>query len=244
LTADHKNGHTTYSHKALQAAIVHPNMRQVIPLMPEEVRNTDGTEKQDCETKAAKRLIPKIREDHPQLGLIIGGDDLFSNQPFIETVIKEHMHYLFVAKETTHTVMIAAIDASGRLNKMRSTDEKGRIHVYEWIEDVPLNGNKDPITTNFFRYKILALDKNGNERITYKNSWVSDLSLSPEHLKHIAFRDQDKTPNDQQQLTFAEPTEPQGEFKKCNLLIFNWLKPNFYMIFANYCQAHQNELSQ
>ena len=208
LTANHKNGHTTYSHKALQAAIVHPDMRQVIPLMPEEVRNTDGTEKQDCETKAAKRLIPKIREDHPQLELIIGGDDLFSKQPFIETVLNERMHYLLVAKETTHTVMITAIDKSGRLKKTHYTDKKDRTHVYEWIEDIPLNGNENPIITNFFRYTILGIDKDGNPKINYKNSWVSDLSLSPKHLKHIALRDQDKTPNDQQQPTLAEHTEP------------------------------------
>ena len=182
LTAEHKKGHVTYSHKALQAAIVHPDMRQVIPLMPEEVHNTDGTEKQDCETKAAKRLIPKIRKDHPKLGLIIGGDDLFSNQPFIETVLKERMHYLFVAKESTHAVMIAAINKSIRLKETRAIDEKGRIHVYEWIEDVPLNGNKNPIITNFFRYTILSYDKDGSEKINYKNSWVSDLDLSENTL--------------------------------------------------------------
>jgi hypothetical protein len=39
-----------YSHKAVQIAIVHPDMRQVIPLMPEEVYNTDGSTKQDCGT--------------------------------------------------------------------------------------------------------------------------------------------------------------------------------------------------
>jgi hypothetical protein len=32
----------TYSHKVLQAGIMHPDRRQVIPLMPEEIRNTDG----------------------------------------------------------------------------------------------------------------------------------------------------------------------------------------------------------
>ncbi|EKD45332.1 MAG: hypothetical protein ACD_69C00340G0004 [uncultured bacterium] len=35
-------GEVTYMHKALQLAIVHPDKRQVIPLMPEEIVNTDG----------------------------------------------------------------------------------------------------------------------------------------------------------------------------------------------------------
>jgi hypothetical protein len=55
-----------YAHKTLQIAMVHPSRRQVIPLMPEEIYNTDGSTKQDCELNAAKRLIPKLRKAHPQ----------------------------------------------------------------------------------------------------------------------------------------------------------------------------------
>lgn len=39
LTTTHKNGEVRYSHEVLQAAIMHPDMPQVIPLMPEEIRN-------------------------------------------------------------------------------------------------------------------------------------------------------------------------------------------------------------
>jgi hypothetical protein len=61
-----KKGITRYEHQIVQAALVHPGVRQVIPLAPEEVRNTDGAEKQDCEITAGKRLISRIRKDHPQ----------------------------------------------------------------------------------------------------------------------------------------------------------------------------------
>jgi hypothetical protein len=60
-----------FSHQIVQAALVHPGLSQVIPLAAEQVRNTDGTEKQDCETNAAKRLIGKLRKTHPKLPLII-----------------------------------------------------------------------------------------------------------------------------------------------------------------------------
>jgi len=40
-------------------------MKQVISLMPELIKNEDGTEKQDCEINASKRwlrvVIPKFR---------------------------------------------------------------------------------------------------------------------------------------------------------------------------------------
>ena len=178
LTAAHKNGNITYSHKVLQAAIMHPDMRQVIPLMPEEICNSDGSTKQDCETNAGKRAVPKIRKDHPQLGLIIVADGLFSKQPFIETVLNERMHYILIAKPADHVAMMDYIRASDELNEWHISDEKGRIHVYEWINDVPLNGNKNPVITHFFRYTILSLDENGNEKIHYKNSWVTDLKIT------------------------------------------------------------------
>jgi hypothetical protein len=185
LKTDHKNGDITYSHKVLQAAIMHPDMRQVIPLMPEEICNSDGSTKQDCEINAAKRLVPKIRKDHPQLGLIITGDDLFSKQPFIETVLNERMHYILIAKPTDHVTMMNYINASDELKELRFSDEKGRIHVYEWINNVPLNGNKNPVITNFFRYTIISIDENGNDKINYKNSWVTDLEITPINIKTL-----------------------------------------------------------
>ena len=45
-------------------------------LAPEEVRNTDGAGKQDCEINAGKRLLAKMRRSHPKLSLIIVGDSL------------------------------------------------------------------------------------------------------------------------------------------------------------------------
>ena len=42
-------GKQRYHHQILQAVIVHPDQRQVIPLLPEQISNNDGTKKQDCE---------------------------------------------------------------------------------------------------------------------------------------------------------------------------------------------------
>ena len=58
----------------------------VIPLMPKDISNTDGNKKQDCETNAAKRLIPKIRKTHPRMPMIWLADSLYATTPFIELV--------------------------------------------------------------------------------------------------------------------------------------------------------------
>jgi hypothetical protein len=184
LTTTHKNGEISYSHEVLQAAIMHPDMRQVIPLMSEEIRNTDGNTKQDCEINAAKRLVPKIKKDHPQLGLIIVGDDLFSKQPFISEVLASGNHYIFVVKPDSHKYLMEWIEAYDKedINELRITDEKGRIHLYEWINNVPLNGREDSINVNFFRYQIISKDKKGNEKVTCKSSWITDLEIRSENV--------------------------------------------------------------
>ena len=48
LTKTSQKGDIRYSHQILQAVIVHPDNKQVIPLAPEAIKSTDGTEKQDC----------------------------------------------------------------------------------------------------------------------------------------------------------------------------------------------------
>jgi hypothetical protein len=178
LVTNHGEGKVCYSHKVLQAAIMHPNKRQVIALMPEEIRNTDGAIKQDCEINAGKRLIRAIKKDHPRLGLIIVGDDLFSNQPFISEVLSAGMHYMFVAKPKSHVYLMEWIEAYDEINEMRFKDAKGRVHVHEWVNNVPLNGGKDTINVNYFRYRIISKDSRGNEQVHYRNSWVTDLRIT------------------------------------------------------------------
>ena len=95
LTEKHKNGSCTYSHQALQAAIVSPNKKQVIPMMPEDISKKDGTKKQDCEINAAKRLIPKIRKANPRMPMVWLADSLYATTPFIELIqLSTHRFYM------------------------------------------------------------------------------------------------------------------------------------------------------
>ncbi len=55
----------------LGAALLHPERREVSPLMPEPLIHQDGRKKQDCERHAAKRFIAKVRHDHPHLQFIV-----------------------------------------------------------------------------------------------------------------------------------------------------------------------------
>ena len=175
-----KKGNVRYYHQILQATIVHPDQRHVLPLAPEPIQNTDGTNKQDCEINAAKRLIAKIRTTHPKLPIIIGGDGLYSKQPFIDELKTANMSYILVAKPSDHKILFEWVQEMFGLkagNLMAFTDKKGRKHQYRWVNDIPLNGSKDADQVNFFDYRIIT-----NGKTTYRNSWVTDMTIDENNI--------------------------------------------------------------
>jgi len=58
-------------HKLVQAAIVCPGIKQVIPLMPEAIQNTDGSTKKDSEISAATRLMRSVKAAHAEMTFIV-----------------------------------------------------------------------------------------------------------------------------------------------------------------------------
>tara|TARA_R110002072_G_C7913700_1_gene530546 strand:- start:172 stop:1506 length:1335 start_codon:yes stop_codon:yes gene_type:complete len=182
LTKTHKNGTVTYSHGVLQGAFMHPDKKQVIPVMPEPIANSDGSKKQDCEINAAKRFIKKLKKDHPRLDIVITGDGLFSKSPMVNLTRSEGMHFLFVAKPDDHKYMMEWLDAFACLPEVISIDIKGRTHQYQYMNNVPLNGRDDASLVNYIYYRIS--DKNG--KVIFKNSWVTDIEVTDLNVSKLA----------------------------------------------------------
>lgn len=183
LTKKLKNGETNYSHQVIGAAIVHPDHRQVIPLAPEPIQNSDGSSKQDCERNAGKRILKKIRAAHPKLKIIIGGDSLYANQPFITELKIAGMSYILVAKPGDHKFLfayISAIKERNEINQLEFIDAKKRRHIYEWINGVPLNGTQQADNVNFFAYTLIA---NGEK--TFHCSWVTDMLIDQTNIETL-----------------------------------------------------------
>ena len=88
LSTTNRHGTVRYHHDILQAAIVHPDKRQVLPLALEFVRNSDANggiyDKQDCEINAGYRMLQRLRTDYPRMDAVIVADSLYSKQPFVE----------------------------------------------------------------------------------------------------------------------------------------------------------------
>ncbi len=183
LTQKHKNGTTTFHHQILQATLVHPDKSQVIPLAPEFIKKTDGSEKQDCEINAGKRIIEKIRKDHPRLAMTIVADSLFSKQPFIEMLAEYAYSYILTAKPKDHKSLYADVESLRKKNLLDKLEikKKGKTYSYEWINSVPLNNNEKCPLVNFVQLTI----KNKNGKTTFKNVWVTDIEITYENVEKI-----------------------------------------------------------
>ena len=93
------------------------------------------------------------------------------------------MSYILVVKPDDHKILMEWVNEQRQLkevSRMEVKDEKGRLHVYEWINEVPLNGNKDTILTNYFEYWLID-----NKKVTYHNSWVTDIQINQQNVKDL-----------------------------------------------------------
>ena len=88
LEKHHRNGTVTYSHQLLGATLVHPDLKEVIPLAPEPIIQQDGHTKNDCERNATRRWLKQFRQEHPHLPVIVVEDALSANAPHLQDLAR------------------------------------------------------------------------------------------------------------------------------------------------------------
>ena len=168
----HRNGSVTYAHQMLGAALIHPDVREVIPLMPEPIVKQDGADKNDCERNAAKRWVAKLRQDHPHLKCIITEDSLSSNAPHIETLQEHALHSILGVKEGDHALLFQQVQAAAHAGRViydeRHDRAAGLVHRFRFVNDVPLNEANAEVRVNVLEYWEIGATK------IQHFSWVTD----------------------------------------------------------------------
>ena len=170
-------GPTRYYHPILQATLVHPDSRQVIPLAPERVANRQGRSSQDSEFAAGLRMLKRIREAHPHLPLVVTADSLYAKQPFVEALGRARLSFILTAKPTDHPSLFADVEGLRRgalVDRLEWTDKRGKRHRLEWVNGLPLNANPKSPRVNFLEYWI----EEPQGKVGYHSSWVTDIEIS------------------------------------------------------------------
>ena len=167
----------------LGAASIHPDVRAVIPLMPEPIVKQDGTAKNDCERHAAKRFMPKWRMDHPHLRCIVTEDSLSSNAPHIETLHAYGLRYILGVKDGDHAFWFERVQAAEHAGHVtyyeRHDRAAGVTHRFRFVNAMPLHASNPTVRVNFLEYWEM-----GPHKVQHL-SWVTDLHVSKRNVFHL-----------------------------------------------------------
>jgi Transposase DDE domain len=181
-------GRVHYSHLIVGATVVRAGSHQVLPLDVEEVRNaTAESTPQDCELTAAKRLLARVRREHPQMAQIVIGDDLYSHVPFVEQLEQQRQHYVLVAKPNSHPTLMAAVTAAEGTEQYQPgqwTEEHGaqqRTYMYRFVRQVPLT-LESPVRVNYLE----VWEWSSAGEVLYHNSWITDLDVDATNVAVVA----------------------------------------------------------
>jgi len=177
-------GQVHYSHLVVGATLVRAGSHQVLPIDAEEVRNpTAASHPQDCELTAGKRLIARLRHEHPQMALMVIGDDLYSHTPFVEQLQQLRLHYVLVAKPDSHPTLLAAVaaaEAHGASQQGQWHEGSGarrRTYTYRIVRQVPL-AMENPVRVTY----VEVWEHNPGGELLYHNSWITDLDVDTENV--------------------------------------------------------------
>ena len=137
------NERTYYAHSLVAPLLVAPGENRVIALEPAFVRPQDGSEKQDCELRAAERWLQRNASRFPAGSLTLLGDDLYCHQPFCELVLTQHCHFAFTCKPDSHPALYQEVDllsqAGGvsEVSQRRWTGQRHEIWHYRYARACP-----------------------------------------------------------------------------------------------------------
>lgn len=180
LVKHHRNGNRTYSHQLLGATLVHPDLKEVIPLAPEPIIQQDGQDKNDCERNATRRWLQAFRREHPHLPVIIVEDALSSNAPHLRDLREARAHYIIGVKPGDHAFLyehVQAREEAGQMQTLTLVDPVTQVlHHFRFCEAAPLNESNPDELVNVLLYWEIPPAHNAKAKVQHF-SWITDLAL-------------------------------------------------------------------
>lgn len=182
-TKTFRNGEISYQHSGLAAVIVHPEKPEVFPLEFEPIVKQDGERKNDCEREAAKRLCGTIKEQHPDLAILLVEDALHANAPHLRQITGYGWSYIINVKPDSHKSLMRQFEGrkqSGQVPSLSATDATGTEHYFEWSNELWLCASASDVKVNF----LLSEERPLNGTVK-RWMWVTNLKLSRRRVRSV-----------------------------------------------------------
>ena len=190
-----RHGETTlYMHQVLEAKLLGP-AGTVVSIATEFIDNRDarGTPagsspeqiKQDCELKALRRLLAKLRAEFPQLRVCLNGDGLYACGEGFQVAKDYKCDFIYVFKPGRLPALWQEFQALLRLcpeQQVVWTTPRGVTQVYRWVNGLRYT-DSDGREWTFDALECTETTKDGKETIW---SWVTSLEVSHETVVEVA----------------------------------------------------------
>ncbi len=178
-----RNGVVSYYHQMLGMVLVHPDLREVVPLCPEPIIQQDGTDKGDGERSAAVRALGHFRREHPKLPVIIVQDALSAEGPHIQLLKQHRIRFILSVKPGKQVYLFEQFDQAeqdGGVQILTLVDPDGTLHHYRWLTDAALNKKYADERVGMLEYWEIS------SREIRHFSWITDLELNEKTVSIIA----------------------------------------------------------
>lgn len=184
LTRRVAGGRTQYYHPVLEAKLVAPGLGLALSIGTEFIENLgemkNEKDKQDCELKAFRRLLPKLRKDFPQMSLCLLMDALYANEGVFKLCEQHKCAYLITFKEGSLPATWKEYQNLKGLAPhqwLRDDDKAQALGLeFRWANEVDYNGR----TLN-----ALEMTETQGGVQTYYCAWLSSWFITQDNVKAL-----------------------------------------------------------
>ena len=192
-----RHGETTlYMHQVLEAKLLGP-AGTVVSVATEFIDNSDAQSagagasqeqvKQDCELKALRRLLAKVRAEFPQLRICLNGDGLYACGEGFQVAKDYKCDYIYVFKPGRLPALWKDFQGLLKLVPQQQvvwTTPQRVEQVHRWVNDLRYT-DSDGRAWSVNALECTETDKEGNKT---QWSWLTSLELNHETVVAIATR--------------------------------------------------------
>ena len=131
---------------------------------------SEEEKKQDCETKAFKRLAGKIKKAYPRLPIVLLADSLYASEPVMD-ICREN-RWDFIIRYKSGSIRTVA-------EEYERIPEKGKAGHAEYVNEIDYHGK----TVNVLRYWEERRGKGGRKRMEFQ--WLTNLRITEKNAEKI-----------------------------------------------------------
>ena len=166
-----------YHNDILEAKIYLGN-NLVLSLWSEFIENEEGWDelseekrKQDCETKAFKRLAENLKKLFPRLPLVLLMDSLYASEPVMDTCERNGWDYIIRYKSGSIPSISEEYDA---------IPEKTRVGHAEFVNEIDYKGHK----VNMLRFYEITIENGEEMRTDFQ--WLTSITITEKNAEKMA----------------------------------------------------------